>query len=70
MMRQPGSRYEVGRSTTLLTTGSFPGDCAKAKTGDTLQVRAVYAFRPLTGLLAGKLGASLPMRASIRMVIQ
>lgn len=60
----------AGRSTTLLTTGNFPGDCAKAQIGDTLQVRATYAFQPLTTKIIGIVGASLRMRATVRMVIQ
>ena len=63
-------RCYAGRSTTLLATGAFPGDCAKAKTGDTLQVSATYAFRPLTAQLAGNIGSPLRLRATVRMVIQ
>ena len=59
----------AGRSTTLLATGSFPGDCTKASTGDTIQVRATYAFRPLTTQIAGIVGAPLRLRATVRMVI-
>jgi hypothetical protein len=60
----------AGRSTTLLATGSFPGDCAKAKTGDTIRVRATYAFRPITPGLAGLIGTPLRLRATVHMVIQ
>ena len=59
----------AGRSTTLLATGSFPGDCTYAETGDTIQVRATYAFRPLTTQLVGIVGAPLRLRATVRMVI-
>lgn len=59
----------AGRSTTLLATGSFPGDCTYAETGDTIQVRATYAFRPLTTQIIGIVGAPLSMRATVRMVI-
>ena len=59
----------AGRSTTLLATGSFPGDCRYAETGDTIQVRATYAFRPLTTQIVGIVGAPLQMRATVRMVI-
>src|SRR3954452_4756204 len=59
-----------GRTTTLLTSGSYPGDCTKATTGDTLQVRGTYLFRPLTAQLAGITGATLRMRSTVRVVIQ
>jgi Flp pilus assembly protein TadG len=59
----------AGRSTTLLATGSFPGDCTKASTGDTIQVRATYAFQPLTKQIIGIVGAPLQLRATVRMVI-
>jgi Flp pilus assembly protein TadG len=61
----------AGRSTTtLLTNGSFPGDCTKAATGDTIQIRGTYLFRPLTAQIAGITGATLRMHATVRMVIQ
>jgi Flp pilus assembly protein TadG len=60
--------YE-GRSTTLLATGNFPGDCKYASTGDTIQVRATYAFQPFTKQIIGIVGAPLQMRATVRMVI-
>jgi Flp pilus assembly protein TadG len=63
-------RCYAGRSTTPLATGSFAGDCSTAKSGDTIQVRASYAFRPLTTQLVGIVGASFRMRATARMVIQ
>jgi Flp pilus assembly protein TadG len=63
-------RCYAGRSTTLLATGAYPGDCATAKTGDTIQVSASYAFRPLTLQLAGNIGSPLWLRATVRMVIQ
>lgn len=63
-------RCYAGRTTTLLATGSFPGDCAKAGTGDTIQVSATYAFRPLTAQLIGNVGTPLRLRATVRMMIQ
>lgn len=60
----------AGRSTTLLATGSYAGDCSKAATGDTIQVRATYAFRPLTAQIIGNVGSPLLMHATVRMVIQ
>jgi Flp pilus assembly protein TadG len=62
--------YEGRSATTLLTTGTYAGDCSKAKTGDTIQVRASYAFRPLTTQIIGNVGSPLQMRATVRMVIQ
>ena len=59
-----------GRTATLLTNGSYAGDCSKATTGDTLQVRGTYAFRPLATQLVGLVGASLTMRATVKVVIQ
>lgn len=60
----------AGRSATLLGTGSFAGDCTKAKTGDTIRVRATYAFQPITAQLMGIVGAPLRMHATVWMVVQ
>jgi hypothetical protein len=66
-----------GRTTTLVAFSnpnispptSRPGDCRGAKSGDTIEVTARYAFRPLTTQLLGFLPSSFQLRKSVRMVL-
>lgn len=51
-------------------TPSIPlGSCNAAVSGDTIEVRATYQFRPFTQQIIGIIGNSLPMTRTARMVI-
>lgn len=53
-----------------LKSGAYPlGNCGNAQSGDAVEVRATYQFRPLTVQMTGILGGGFSMSKSVRMVI-
>jgi Flp pilus assembly protein TadG len=72
-----GVRCYQGQTTTLIAS-TPAGDCTAkdasnllvARPGDTVEVTASYAFRPITGQIIRLLGADYRIRARVRMVIQ
>jgi Flp pilus assembly protein TadG len=72
-----GVRCYRGQTTALIAS-TPAGDCAAknadgtlvARPGDTVEVTATYAFKPITGQVIRLLGADYRIRARVRMVIQ
>ncbi len=65
-----------GQTTTLIASPTA-GDCTAknadntlvARPGDTVEITARYAFKPITGQIIKLLGSSYTIKARVRMVI-
>ena len=70
--------YEDQTTTLIAFASTSPGDCAAEGSngallvgpGDTVEVTATYAFKPITGQIFKVLGSNYKIRARVRMVIQ